>query len=309
MDSNGGQEGEAAGPAQAPPQQAAQGLATLFYILLYFVVVLFGFVRVCAWFCCGLVVGWFSLDCGRSPPMGFPPAEFVLDSSTIPVAAPRFWSWFARFSTCYLLPPCWDGFHLFGMGLFHNFCRGSTILFQISRFYSSWFCFKIPLFWSWIPWFWSWSPPTLFFVFFFPGQSPLAAHISSNKIDFALWCTRLITIVFTFNYLVPIFGWVWPLFEACYPRMLIHLTFLSQERNQHVLQSADGQCGNQCPQAAPAAAQGAVHKGVSSHALCRRQCPLPALLIQLYLLGTDDSWVSFSPRFKSGQSFISFSIF
>ena len=57
MDSNGGQEGEAAGPAQAPPQQAAQGLATSFYILLYFVVVLFGFV-VCGSSLC-VVLLWF----------------------------------------------------------------------------------------------------------------------------------------------------------------------------------------------------------------------------------------------------------
>nr|SVE74418.1 EOG090X0CJA [Daphnia barbata] len=38
------------------------------------------------------------------------------------------------------------------------------------------------------------------------GLGALTAHIGRNKIDFALWCTRLGTIVFTFNYLIPIFG-------------------------------------------------------------------------------------------------------
>ena len=43
------------------------------------------------------------------------------------------------------------------------------------------------------------APPTT-------GLSVLTAHIARNRIDFALWCTRLATIVFTFNYLIPIFG-------------------------------------------------------------------------------------------------------
>lgn len=38
------------------------------------------------------------------------------------------------------------------------------------------------------------------------GFGVLTAHIGRNKIDFALWCTRFATIVFTFNYLIPIFG-------------------------------------------------------------------------------------------------------
>nr|CAG4649647.1 EOG090X0CJA [Scapholeberis mucronata]SVE93854.1 EOG090X0CJA [Scapholeberis mucronata] len=38
------------------------------------------------------------------------------------------------------------------------------------------------------------------------GFNALKAHIARNKIDFGLWCTRLATIVFTFNYIIPIFG-------------------------------------------------------------------------------------------------------
>nr|CAG4651291.1 EOG090X0CJA [Simocephalus serrulatus]SVE94473.1 EOG090X0CJA [Simocephalus serrulatus] len=38
------------------------------------------------------------------------------------------------------------------------------------------------------------------------GFSALTAHIARNRIDFALWCTRFATILFTFNYLIPIFG-------------------------------------------------------------------------------------------------------
>jgi len=43
------------------------------------------------------------------------------------------------------------------------------------------------------------SPPT--------GTNAVSAHISQNKINFALWCTRLATIIFTLNYLVPVFGY------------------------------------------------------------------------------------------------------
>jgi len=39
------------------------------------------------------------------------------------------------------------------------------------------------------------------------GTNALIAHITRNKVDFALWATRLATIVFTFNYLFPIFGY------------------------------------------------------------------------------------------------------
>jgi len=39
------------------------------------------------------------------------------------------------------------------------------------------------------------------------GTNAISAHISRNKINFALWCTRLATIIFTLNYLVPIFGY------------------------------------------------------------------------------------------------------
>nr|SVE76622.1 EOG090X0CJA [Daphnia longispina] len=38
------------------------------------------------------------------------------------------------------------------------------------------------------------------------GFTVLKAHIERNKIDFVLWCTRFATIVFTLNYLIPIFG-------------------------------------------------------------------------------------------------------
>lgn len=38
------------------------------------------------------------------------------------------------------------------------------------------------------------------------GSNVLIAHITRNKVDFALWATRLATIFFTVNYLVPIFG-------------------------------------------------------------------------------------------------------
>nr|CAG4648857.1 EOG090X0CJA [Polyphemus pediculus] len=43
------------------------------------------------------------------------------------------------------------------------------------------------------------SPPTL--------TNALMAHISLNKVNFGLWCTRCATIIFTLNYLVPILGY------------------------------------------------------------------------------------------------------
>merc|ERR1712071_59669 len=39
------------------------------------------------------------------------------------------------------------------------------------------------------------------------GTNAVSEHISQNKVNFALWCTRLATIVFTFNYLFPFFGY------------------------------------------------------------------------------------------------------
>nr|CAG4650448.1 EOG090X0CJA [Sida crystallina] len=38
------------------------------------------------------------------------------------------------------------------------------------------------------------------------GMNALTAHINQNKVDFALWCTRLATILFTLNYFIPILG-------------------------------------------------------------------------------------------------------
>nr|CAG4642005.1 EOG090X0CJA [Eurycercus lamellatus] len=38
------------------------------------------------------------------------------------------------------------------------------------------------------------------------GTNALISHIMQNKVDFALYCTRVLTIVFTFNYLIPILG-------------------------------------------------------------------------------------------------------
>lgn len=39
------------------------------------------------------------------------------------------------------------------------------------------------------------------------GISALINHVSRNKVTFALWCTRLATILFTLNYLIPILGY------------------------------------------------------------------------------------------------------
>ncbi len=38
------------------------------------------------------------------------------------------------------------------------------------------------------------------------GANALVAHITRNKVDFALWSTRFLTIFFTLNYLIPILG-------------------------------------------------------------------------------------------------------
>ncbi len=38
------------------------------------------------------------------------------------------------------------------------------------------------------------------------GLSALVAHISANKINFALWCTRVLTLYFALIYFLPFFG-------------------------------------------------------------------------------------------------------
>ncbi|XP_055712661.1 Krueppel homolog 2 [Phlebotomus papatasi] len=49
------------------------------------------------------------------------------------------------------------------------------------------------------------------------GTEALLAHISQHKIDVALWATRVLTIVFAFGYLIPIFGNV----QSSYYKVLV----------------------------------------------------------------------------------------
>lgn len=38
------------------------------------------------------------------------------------------------------------------------------------------------------------------------GLSVLKTHIIQNKIDVALWATRMLTVLFAISYVIPIFG-------------------------------------------------------------------------------------------------------
>lgn len=38
------------------------------------------------------------------------------------------------------------------------------------------------------------------------GVNTLVEHVSQNKIDVALWASRLLTIIFCIGYILPIFG-------------------------------------------------------------------------------------------------------
>lgn len=38
------------------------------------------------------------------------------------------------------------------------------------------------------------------------GLAVLKTHIIQNKVDVALWATRMLTIVFAIGYIIPIFG-------------------------------------------------------------------------------------------------------
>nr|CAG4645783.1 EOG090X0CJA [Lynceus sp. MCZ IZ 141354] len=38
------------------------------------------------------------------------------------------------------------------------------------------------------------------------GMAALVAHISTHRVDFALWCTRFMTIIFTLSFFIPLFG-------------------------------------------------------------------------------------------------------
>nr|CAG4641167.1 EOG090X0CJA [Eulimnadia texana] len=39
-----------------------------------------------------------------------------------------------------------------------------------------------------------------------PGMARLMAHVSARRVDTALWCTRLATLIFSIGYLLPLFG-------------------------------------------------------------------------------------------------------
>lgn len=38
-----------------------------------------------------------------------------------------------------------------------------------------------------------------------PGVPALKKHIAENKVDFALWITRVLTVLFTVGYFIPLF--------------------------------------------------------------------------------------------------------
>lgn len=38
------------------------------------------------------------------------------------------------------------------------------------------------------------------------GTEALLSHVAQHKVDVALWATRVLTILFAFGYLIPIFG-------------------------------------------------------------------------------------------------------
>lgn len=38
------------------------------------------------------------------------------------------------------------------------------------------------------------------------AQTRLIEHVKANKIDCALWATRILTILFAIGYMIPIFG-------------------------------------------------------------------------------------------------------
>lgn len=40
------------------------------------------------------------------------------------------------------------------------------------------------------------------------GFEALKQHVIDNKVDVALWASRVLTIIFAFGYVLPIFGWV-----------------------------------------------------------------------------------------------------
>lgn len=40
------------------------------------------------------------------------------------------------------------------------------------------------------------------------GFEALKAHVIANKVDSALWASRVLTILFAVGYVIPIFGWV-----------------------------------------------------------------------------------------------------
>lgn len=41
------------------------------------------------------------------------------------------------------------------------------------------------------------------------GLEALKSHVLANKVDSALWASRVLTILFAVGYVIPIFGWVY----------------------------------------------------------------------------------------------------
>lgn len=121
----------------------------------------------------------------------------------------------------------------------------------------------------------------------------LKTHVLANRLDTALWLSRVLAIVFTIGYVLPIFGYVsLAYYHTLCRRIVLTVSiclFTAQQRANLLLQSADGQCGHQRTATAPAIAARSDYSRIPVPVAAGGLLPLSVLFADFPVRQSDDS--------------------
>lgn len=132
------------------------------------------------------------------------------------------------------------------------------------------------------------------------GIEALKQHIIENKVDVALWASRVLTIIFAIGYVLPIFGLVlisgshrsaininfFPIticFFFFWKKKTIFLCFVLQNCIQLILQSIISKCGYKCITFATANATFNIYTGIFCNAFGWRFLSLLVLFDHIFV--------------------------
>lgn len=150
------------------------------------------------------------------------------------------------------------------------------------------------------------------------GIEAVKNHMLENKIETALWVSRVLSIVFAIGYLLPIFGWVIEFIASNIDYFLARTTFINYSLRIHtftfyivnfsrngrnallyvflnfifqifakcILQSANFKCSNFGASIASKITSNSVHKGVFGTLVARGFMSLPFLLTHIPIRST-----------------------